>query len=266
MASPGSVTVSDGVMSDIRREASGVFGDQVSNGMANMFFHVLRSRPSLHDLNHGLDLLHHACRMDLPGVLALLLKVPGVDVNHRSATNWTPLMFAAFFNNPRCVALLITDSRVNPDLCDNVGQTALMFAISSNRLQATKWLVALHALPASKGPAFRRCLGNRSVSLHRRFLADPGRTRHRIRVELGIEKAMAGELFAIMVLSCDGYFRVASTAAQDAKSRRIARFLSLSQKMPIELQMTLAWRVLGSSREIIIAEDSGPAFDLLLDL
>ena len=65
--------------------------------------------------------------------LALLLARPDLStVNPRDEHKETPLSSAVKINALRCVQLLISDNRTDPNIKDNRGNSPLMFAVKRN--------------------------------------------------------------------------------------------------------------------------------------
>ena len=76
-----------------------------------------------------------------------------------------------------------------------------------------------------------------------------------MRVELGCLDDLAAEVFALVVFVSDGLLQIKETALTPA-----ARFFSIARRIPLELQMILCHRVVGSPREIIPGKESEMAF------
>ena len=93
------------------------------------------------------------------------------------------------------------------------------------------------------------------VTLLERFKSDATQTRHAIRVELGFLDELAAGVFALVVFVSDGLLQVKDTTPSPA-----ARFLNIARQLPLELQMVLCFRQVGSAKEIIPGKDSEVAF------
>jgi len=80
---------------------------------------------------------------------------------------------------------------------------------------------------------------------------------HELRVKLGQLDALASEVFALTVFLCDGllHLKPASHPASGA-----FRFFSIASKMPMELQLILCHRIVGSQKQNILHKDSEVAF------
>ena len=82
-------------------------------------------------------------------------------------------------------------------------------------------------------------------------------TRHDVRVELGFVDELAA--FALVVFVSDGLLQTNETTTPSPA----ARLFRIAAQLPLELQMVLCYRVVGSSKEIISGKDSEVAFKYL---
>jgi len=96
------------------------------------------------------------------------------------------------------------------------------------------------------------------VTVLERFKANPQETRHLLRLEIGWYNEAAAEMFAMVVFVSDGLLQVNDTITTPA-----ARYFAIARQLPLELQMVLCYRVVGSPREIIRDNDSEVAFKSL---
>ena len=105
------------------------------------------------------------------------------------------------------------------------------------------------------------------VSLLERFMANPVQTRHKVRVELGLLDALAAEVFALTVFLCDDllHLKPALIFSNPAAASEAFRFFffGIARRLPMELQMILCHRVVGSVKESILTKDSEAAFKSL---
>ena len=105
------------------------------------------------------------------------------------------------------------------------------------------------------------------VSLLERFIANPAQTRHEVSVKLGMLVALAAEVFALTVFLCDDLlqFKPASHPAtpNPATTAAAIRFFAIASKLPMELQMLLCHRAVGSMKQNILRQDSEAAFKSL---
>ena len=104
------------------------------------------------------------------------------------------------------------------------------------------------------------------VTLLESFMRNPAQTRRELRVKLGILDELAAEVFALTVFLCDDLLQLkpaplASTpnpAATDA-----LRFFTIASKLPMELQMIICHRAIGSMKQNILHKNSEAAFKAL---
>jgi len=95
-----------------------------------------------------------------------------------------------------------------------------------------------------------------------RFVANPAHTRHKVRVKLGVLDELAAEIFALTVFLCDDLLQL-NPAALAPTTTTATRFFAISSKLPLELQMMLCHRAVGSMRQNILLKDSESAFKSL---
>ena len=101
------------------------------------------------------------------------------------------------------------------------------------------------------------------VSFLERFVTNPTQTRHELRVRLGVLDEQAAEIFALTVFLCDDLLFLKPTshaAATPDPAAVVARFFSIASKLPMELQMMLCHRAVGSMKQNIPQKDSELAF------
>ena len=94
------------------------------------------------------------------------------------------------------------------------------------------------------------------VTLLERFQSDAAKTRYAMRVKLGLLDDLAAEMFAMVVFVSDGLLQINDTTTPSPA----ARFLNIARRLPLELQMVLCHRQVGSAKEIIPRKESEVAF------
>ena len=94
-----------------------------------------------------------------------------------------------------------------------------------------------------------------TATLLERFKENPVEIRHAVRVELGCCDELAAEMFALVVFVSDGLLKIKDTTPSPA-----ARFFKIATQLPLELQMVLCFRQVGSGKEIIAGKESEVAF------
>jgi len=95
------------------------------------------------------------------------------------------------------------------------------------------------------------------ATLLERFKSDAAQTRHAVRVELGWYDELAAKLFALVVFVSDGLLQIKDTTTTPSPA---ARFFSIARRLPLELQMMLCFRQVGSAKEIIPGKESEVTF------
>jgi len=204
------------------------------------------------DLGYGCTLLHFACERDSrSAVIPLLLAHPDIDVNVKDIFGRTPFLLACYNGNTSCVReMMLKDYRVKPNERNNSGQTPLWWAAYGGNLEVIKWWIASgREIDLDKtdviGGAKKRGK-TEVVTLLERFKENPVETRHAVTVELGLIDEVAAEMFALVVFVSDGLLQIKDTTPSPA-----ARYFSIAAQLPLELQMVLCYRLVGSNKEII---------------
>jgi len=216
----------------------------------------------------GLTLLHNACNgYSGSTMIPLLLAHPDIDVNVKDRGGYTPFSYACW-GSTSCVCEMLKDSRVKVNEPVASGSTPLWYATRNGRLNVIRWWIASGREmdlgkpgDVEKTDAIGVAKKNGSpgvVTLLERFKSDAAKTRHAMRMELGWYDEAAAEMFALVVFASDGLLQINDTTPSPA-----ARFFSISRRLPLELQMVLCHKVVGSPKEIIPGNDSEVAFKSL---
>ena len=181
--------------------------------------------------------------------------------------------------------MLLKDPRVDVTLDDNWRRTPLWSASCYGMRKVIEWLIAsgrdLGDFENKKGrdgkdytalEIARMYNHTEVVSLLERFIANPTQTRHELRVKLGVLDELAAEVFALTVFLCDGLLQLKpararrtcpTSAVATAAAAATTRFFLIVEKLPMELQMILCHRVVGSVKDSILSKDSEVAFKSL---
>ena len=77
-----------------------------------------------------------------------------------------------------------------------------------------------------------------------------------VRLELGLLDELAAEVFALVVFVSDGLLQAKDTTTPSPA----ARYFAIVAQLPLELQMVLCYRLVGSAEEIISGKESEMAF------
>jgi len=154
---------------------------------------------------------------------------------------------------------------VNVNEPDDDGSTPLWWVGANGRLEIIKWWVA-SGREMDRGKSgnwgmdemgmakmFKR---TEVVTLLERFKENPEETRYQVRAGLGLIDELAAEVFALVVFVSDGLLQIKDTTT----TTPAARFFSIAARLPLELQMVLCFRQMGSAKEIIPGKESEMAF------
>ena len=104
------------------------------------------------------------------------------------------------------------------------------------------------------------------VSLLKRFMANPAQTRHQVRVKLGLLDELAADVFALTVFRCDDLLQIKpalTTISTPSTAAAATRLFVIARKLPMEVQMILCRRTVGSAKDSILSKDSEIAFKSL---
>jgi len=239
----------------------------VESGDAKKVAELIRQDPGF-DVNKqdgaGRTLLHYACLGDSrSAVIPLLLAYHDIDVNLKDIYRHSPFNWACC-GRTSCFRELMKDSRVDVNEPGSYGRTPLWSAAFVGRLDIVKWWIASgREMDLGKPGDYKTdaiAVAKRrgkaeAVTLLERFKSDAAKTRHAVRVELSWYDEAAAEMFALVVFVSDGLLQVNDTTLSPA-----ARFFSIAAQLPLELQMVLCYRVMGSAKEIILGKESEAAF------
>jgi len=213
----------------------------------------------------------------------LLLAHPDINVNVRSHAGQTPFSKGCSLGHVSVVEVVLKDPRVDVLLDDNNGCTPLWWASFNGHHEVIEWLVAsgrdLGDTKNKKGKwigkdhtalAIARMFKMTEVVtvLERFIIINPAQTRHEVRVKLGVLDELAAEVFGLVVFLCDDilYLNPASNPAathNPAAFGAATRFFAMASKLPMELQMMVCHRAVGSMKQNILRKDSEVAFKSL---
>jgi len=241
----------------------------VQSGDAKKVAVLMRQDPGFNvnlDHGNGFTLLLYACNRDYrSAVIPLLLAHPDIDVNMKNIGGSTPF-FHACNGRPSCVREMLKDSRVKVNEPDNDGETPLRKAVRWGHPDIIKWWIASgREMDLGKpGDVYKtdaiglaKMYGMADVvTLLERFKSDAAQTRHAVRLEISWYDLAAAEVFSLVVFVSDGLLQIRDAAS----SPPAARFFCIAAQLPIELQMVLCYRLVGSAKEIISGKESEAAF------
>ena len=255
------------------------------DGLTSEVSSLLRDHPEI-DVNWADDdqysALHSALLKGHVEVVKLLLAHPDIKVNLKNQSGRTPFLLACSFGKVTVVQLLLNDPRVDVTLEDCNDRTPLWYASCWGRHEVIERLIAggrdLEDVKNKKGTFWgngkeytaleiaRKFEKTEVVGVLERFVNDPTHTRHELRVKLGVLTELAAEVFALTVFLCDDLLQLkpASLASTPNPADSAAtRFFDIASKLPMELQMILCGRAVGSMKQNILRKDLETAFKAL---
>jgi len=159
-------------------------------------------------------------------LLLVLLKYYRVDVTLEDNHGRTPLWSASCYGKHEVIESLIASGRDLGDVKNKTGKN-----------WDGKYFTALEAA--------RKYKKTKAVSLLERFVANPERTRHELHVKLGMLDEKAAEVFALTVFLCDDLLQLMPASHPAAAA---TRFFMITSRLPMELQMILCHRAVGSTK------------------
>ena len=249
------------------------------NGDVEEVMSLLRDHPEINvnlECGNRYTALHIASLRGCHGAVKLLLSHPGINVNMKDKYGSTPLSFGCLRAHVSVVEVLLKDPRVDIRLGDYMGHTPLWQASCRGHCKVIEWLVASgRDLGENKKGKFgwnekgytaleiaRKENETEAVTLLERFIDNPTQTRHEFRVKHGVLDALAAEVFALTVFLCDDLLRL-KPALTDTTTASATQFFTIASKLPMELQMMLCHRVVGSRKQNILHKNSEAAFKSL---
>jgi len=240
---------------------------------------LLRNHPDL-NVNQkdeeGLTLLHSAALNNHVEVVKLLLAHPAITVNVQTSEKVTAFYFGCVKKHVAVIQVLLQDPRVDVTLGDDCGRTPLWWAAYWGHCELVEWITAARRdlgdhVKNKKGKwvgheftalgIARKQNKTEMMSLLERFMANQVVTRHEIRVKLGLQDELAAEIFALTVFLCDELLQLTTT--NEIVAGGATRFFVIASKLPMELQMVLSHRAVGSKKQNILVKDSEAAFKSL---
>jgi len=94
-------------------------------------------------------------------------------------------------------------------------------------------------------------------------MANPTQIRHELRMKLGALDELAAEVFALTVFLCDELLLLKPAPTHNFAAGAATRFFAIASQLPMELQMILCHRAVGSMKQNILQKDSEAAFKSL---
>ena len=246
--------------------------DAARDGQLSEVKRLLRENPAINvnwqKPSWGGTPLHCACQNGHGVIVGILLSHSAIDVNLKTNLGHTAFYSASFNGCASCVREMLKDSRVNVNEPNYEGSTPLWQAVFLGRLDTVRWWVASGremnlgkpGVEASDvlGIAIKK--GKMGmVPLLESWKENPEKIRLELAKKLGWNGIVtAAEMFALVVFVSDGLLRC---QANDVKpSGKGTRFFNIASKLPLELQMLLCNRTMGSAKQSILSKSSEAAF------
>ena len=266
----------------------------VQAAAASQVVSLLQIHPNL-DVNQGDDLnnnwtaLHSACCEGHPAIVKLLLAHPAIHVNVQDHDGCTPFFNGCAYGQVSVVQLLLKDPRVNITLADDSDWSPLWVTSFNGHHQVIEWLIASGRDLGnfnhhhSKGKLFQRGRDyspleiaternhTEVMSLLKRFVDNQALTRHEVRVKFGFVEERAAAIFALVIFICDELLQIKPAPSRSSSSSTTTKpsttiaaatsqFFSIAKRLPMELQMVLCNRAVGSMKQNITSAESEAAF------
>lgn len=204
-------------------------------------FSPLKSKINYFHINGEETLLKYCCRKGLVKSVKELLTYKDIDLNVKKKTGQSPLIASIHNQKHEVLKLLVAQPKLNihNDKCVNL--TPLDYAILNDDIISVKLLL------------LRDCT-NYKMTVTREEIReildmydeDPMMTKYIIAKELDVwPMNIKSDIYTFIVLTSDNYFHIRN------KSNKMVRFMKITTRLPLELQMMICQRVVGSAKTII---------------
>ena len=220
------------------------------------------------DVGNG-NMLHCACYLGHIEIVKLLLAHPAVDPNARDTEFMTPLAMACVFERDEVFKFMLEDERIDINAVIK-GETSMALALRVCAIGIAKLgiasgrefsLVGLDILKIGNSHLVKHKDHNATYLFAERLYTDHQLTRFETQMELGHLHVPAAEAFALVVFMCEDLLTIKPGGADDLDHAR--KFLSITQRLPMELQMIVCNRFVGSLDDHVLSKDSERAFGRL---
>jgi hypothetical protein len=208
-----------------------------------------------------------ACHYGKKEIVSLLLSHPDVLVNEPRHAGSTPFLSACYHHRIDCAKLLIDDDRVDLNMRNNSGYSPLSVAAQDGSIEIIKyWIASGKKMDlGDPGDAFNDPIEQAKeyptiVKILERVRDDLPNVTHEVRMELGWYHKRAAECYASIVFLCDGLLEIKKENGPEA------RFFRIASKLPLEIQMILCHRTIGSEGNNIPSKLTEVEFRILAKL
>jgi len=199
--------------------------------------------------------IHTACLNGHDAILELLLSRDDLLVNWRTRASHTPFHLARMNARERILQLLAVDHRLDISPSSSRG-SPIHWAARGGHLRILKgWIVRRRINISTDVISEARNGGSQEMINFLEMLeVDPVKTKELVRGE------EAAFLFAMVVFVCDELLSLPPGSDAQAPA---SRFYGIATRLPLELQMVLCLRVMGSAKDIIPGRATDAAFKAL---
>lgn len=221
------------------------------------------------DSGRGLTILHVACVQDNPEIVSFLVTLPTIinNINEQSRHGSTPFSIACANNSIRCAKILLKQPGLKPNEFDGDRLSPLASSVNLNRLEIIRlWIASGHDLGFGVDGNWKtdvlaiiRRERTPTTQLLEIFTRNTEGVRHQMRLEVGWYNETAADLFAQVVFLCEGLVRCSFGTSRNTAHQ----FFRIAQKLPLELQMVLCYRAVGSMGTCIPGKEREAAFKFL---
>jgi hypothetical protein len=220
--------------------------------------------------------LSMACTKGNLEVVRVLLAHPGSDPNIARVLN--PIVLAWMADHRDIVKLMLSHPAVDINCgllwraCRQGDEETVVWLLGSNKTVDARSVLTGPLLDAGHTPAEIACHHGfpHIAKLIEAYNSEPLAVRHKIQLTLDVLEAKVAAVFALVVFLCDGLLaprlpdlNTGTPPGAPETDTKAARFFSVAQRLPLELQMVLCNRMHGSSKNTVRREHSEPAFRAL---
>jgi len=256
-------------VTQIQSEGYSPFCISCQEGHGDVALRLLRDPridPNLQNPLNGATPIFMACQIGHPHVIAILLNDSRVNPNLPDSDNCTPLWQSAQNGSLAVVQLLLASERViDPQVISTWNKKAAALharAMGSRTLKRDDETQAEFLKSKTYGPII--------ADLVEEYERDPAASRRRLRLLPGVREYFIARIFALVVFYSDSYLALkgpplakrllkALLGPEMAASDR-TRFFLIAARLPLELQMVLCNRLLGSGENSVLSKYSEPGF------
>jgi hypothetical protein len=209
--------------------------------------------------------LHEVCYKDGADALSLLLTYPNINVNIEDEEGDSPFAVCCFFGRNNCARVLLRDHRVILNEKDRCGRPPLWYSASSGHIDVINECIAsgrdLDIENCTDGDltVIEVAREERNIEIAKlleKYKKTPAETIHLKRVETGWYEREAAERFALVIFLSDGLLEI----KKYPMDKKTTRFFRIARRLPIEIQMVLCQRLVGSTGFLVLSKDSEVAF------